>query len=68
MFVNKQGLQSLAAAASLAQLHHLDLSHNELGPSAADGLQQLVSRAAQLRALKLKNTALGGAGVWVPRL
>lgn len=58
-----QGLKALAAAASLDRLHHLDLSHNQLGPSAAEGLQQLLSSAQKLQALKLNNTAVGGTGV-----
>lgn len=52
----------MAAAAGLAQLHHLDLSHNDLGPAAAQALQQLMVNAEQLQSLVLMNTAVGGAG------
>lgn len=56
-------MRALAAAASLEQLHHLDLSHNDLGhKAAAEGLQQLLDSAGQLRSLKLRNTGVGGAG------
>jgi hypothetical protein len=58
-----QGLKSLAAAASLGKLQHLDLCHNDLsGPAAAEGLQQLVAGAGQLQSLKLRNTAIKGTG------
>ena len=57
-----QGLKALSAAASLGQLHQLDLSHNQLGPAAAESLQQLVSAAGRLLSLKLRNTGVGGAG------
>jgi Ran GTPase-activating protein (RanGAP) involved in mRNA processing and transport len=58
-----QGLKALASAASLDQLTHLDLSHNQLGPAAAHSLQQLLSATARLQSLVLRNTAVGGTGV-----
>lgn len=58
-----EGLKALASAASLDQLTHLDLSHNQLGPAAAQSLQQLLSAAARLQSLVLRNTAVGGTGV-----
>lgn len=57
-----QGLCNLAQAASLAQLHLLDLSHNDLGQKAAEGLQQLLSGLHNLQHLNLSNTAVGGQG------
>jgi X-X-X-Leu-X-X-Gly heptad repeat protein len=58
-----QGLKTLAAAASLDKLQHLDLCHNDLGgAAAAEGLQQLVAGAGQLQSLKLRNTAIKGTG------
>ena len=58
-----QSLKSLAAAASLDKLQHLDLCHNDLGgAAAAEGLQQLVAGAGQLQSLKLRNTAIKGTG------